>query len=139
MIARLPALAGLLLFAVSPLAADEVPDLTGTWVMVESSGVRQGNLGHSEPTTEPAFDQRGGVWTNTIEEQHDRSFSGTRTSENHSEMLIGTIGYDGRTIYMVDEDTEFFGRLLDDGRMEICALETGAGSMVAACSLHERQ
>ena len=48
-------------------------------------------------------------------------------------------GYDDRTIYMVDEDSHLYGRLLDDGRMEICILETGAGAMIAVCSLNERQ
>lgn len=139
MIMRLTAFAGLLLLAAAPAGAADVPDLTGTWVMVESSGANQGDLGHSSATSEPVFDHRGGTWTTTIEQQHDRGFSGTRASENHSEALIGTIGYDNRSIYMVDEDTQFFGRLLDDGRMEICALETGSGAMVAVCSLNERQ
>lgn len=139
MIVRLPALAGLILLVATPVAANEVTDITGTWVMVETSAVRQGALGHAEATDAPSFERLGGTWTTTIVEQNDRAFVGTRASENHSESLIGTIGYDGRSIYMVDEDTYLFGRLLDDGRLEICALETGSGSRVAACSLNERQ
>jgi hypothetical protein len=128
-----------LIAAAIPANAGEVPDLTGVWVMVETSGVRQGELGHSEATETPSFDERGGVWTTTISEQNDRSFVGTRASENHTEALIGTIGYDDQNIYMVDEDSHLYGRLLDDGRMEICILETGSGSMIAVCSLNERQ
>jgi len=107
--------------------------------MTETSGVRQGSLGHSEATSEPTFEERGGVWTTTIVRQQSRSFTGTRASENHSEALIGTIGYDDTTIYMVDEDSHLIGRLLDDGRMEICILETGADSMVSVCTLNKRQ
>jgi effector-binding domain-containing protein len=85
------------------------------------------------------------TWSNTsdemliINEQKGRRFAGTwgekangKTEVN--ENIIGVIGYDNITFYMVDEDSFFEGRLQSPAEMEFITRKTDSGGMLAATS-----
>ena len=119
-------------------AQDEIPDLTGSWGGQAIGGALYGELLHDEPTTEPEFKDPSMPWTLTVERQDGRGLIGTWASEDFSELLIGVIRSDNRTVHFVDEDTHFNALILADDQMELCALETGFDSMVASCYIIER-
>lgn len=78
-------------------------------------------------------------WTLTIAKQDGCGLIGTWASPKKSERLTGVISADNETVYFVDEDTHFKGRLQSEDRMELCAQETGGDSMVAACFFIDKQ
>lgn len=128
-----------LLMAPSAFAQDDIPDLTGAWNGHAIGGAHFGELQHDEPTEQPVFKDVSMPWTLTIERQDGRGLIGTWASPQHSELLVGVIRSDNRTVYFVDEDTHFDATIIADGQMELCARETGFDSMVAACFIIERQ
>jgi len=135
-----PITAAVLLSMAAPaVAADDVPNLVGAWVGHAIGGVVQGKLGHLDPSEAPMHLDPAKEWTVTIESQDGRGFIGTWSSSANSEVLIGVIRSDNKTLYMVDEDSYFDVILLDENRMESCARETQQGSMVAACHILERK
>ena len=135
------AASGISLFLVvsSVNAQDDVPNLVGAWKGEAIGGALFGQLLHDQPTTELQFKDRSMPWTLTISEQDGRGLIGTWSSPNGSERLAGVVSADNVTVYFVDEDTHFTGRLASDSRMELCAQESGGESMVAACYLIDKQ
>ena len=140
-ILTLAAVSGVSLFLVvsSGNAQDEIPNLVGAWKGEAIGGAIFGQLLHNQPTAELQFKDRSMPWTLTVSEQDGRGLIGTWSSPKGSERLAGVVSADNVTVYFVDEDTYFTGRLTSDSRMELCALETGGDSMVAACYLIDKQ
>jgi hypothetical protein len=123
----------------SVAAQDGIPNLIGAWKGHALGGAHFGELGHDEPTTEPRFKDLSMPWTLTVAEQVGRGLIGTWSSPKKSERLVGVISADNVTVYFVDEDTYFTGKLESEDRMELCARETGNDSMVAACFIIDKQ
>ena len=74
----------------------------------------------------------------TIDKQDGRRFTGTFSSERHSETLIGVVSRSG-TIFMVDDDGYNVATLLAPNRLEMCYLHLSAASRVASCTEFTKQ
>ena len=128
--------AAALALIVSPLAAQDFPDLKGTWTGT-GWGVISGDLGHHDPSDEPRF-KDDGPWTIEITEQQGGGLIGTFGNDQLTETLIGVIADDGTTLHFVDEDSLLTGTLRSETEMGLCVQETGA-AMVATCYVLTRQ
>lgn len=134
---RLALAAVALALLVSPLAAQDFPDLRGTWTG-SGRGVISGALGHHDPSAKPRFKDDKTPWTMVITEQQDGGVIGTLGNDRLTETLIGVIADDGKTLYFVDEDSLLTGSLRSENEMAFCVQETGA-AMVASCYVLTRQ
>src|SRR5215212_7264948 len=83
------AMAVLVSWAGCALAADAVPDLTGTW-QGTAQAVAFGRLTHTKPTTKPTFVSV--KLTLRVQRQQGRVFYGVKQSNRASEQLVGVIG-----------------------------------------------
>ena len=135
--ARAAFAAAALALAAAPLAAQDFPDLKGTWTGT-GWGVISGALGHHEPSDEPRFKDTTETWTVEITEQEGGAVIGTFGSDRLTETLIGAIAADGTTLNFVDEDSILTGTLRSDNEMALCIQETGP-AMVATCYVMTRE
>ena len=119
-------------FAAGSLQAEknsEIPELIGEW-MGESNAVVYGKLHHREAAEEVMFNSI--AFTLVIKEQEGRVFHGIRFSEQYEEDIVGYIGLDNVSVYIVDHDGYMLGKLLPDGTLELGYLEAGKESRVAS-------
>lgn len=78
------------------------PDLLGTW-KCSSEGLLLGDGTHAiAPTEAPAA--VGIEMVYAFESQEGNKVFGTKTSDQHSEPVLGIISFDNRSVEMVDED-----------------------------------
>jgi hypothetical protein len=135
---RFALLALFALFA-TPAAAQNAPDLRGTW-KGESEAIIWGKANKHQPPAEPT-DQARLVTvplTLTIDKQDGRRFSATLSSSRANELLVGVISRTG-TIFMADDDGTDYATLLGPDKIEICHLLSGAETRHAACAELTRQ
>lgn len=125
--------AGLLLCSITASAQDQIPDLRGTWSGKIVGGFRAGELEHSGAEKAPKS-AVGLERTLVIQHQEGSGFTGAWGSNTKDEPIIGVIRADGRTILMVDDDTNFMGMLQAPNSMEVCVQEHGA-ARIAVCAL----
>ena len=137
MMKRILPLLVLLAFSAPALATDEVPDLMGNWTGV-AVGIIRGpsdfvrDISAEETRFSPVMNH-----TLIIEEQKDRRFVGERLRTDkpeNSEAIIGVIGFDNQTLYMVDEDGYISARMLSPTEMELVYREVDPeGMLVYIC------
>src|SRR3954468_17287112 len=121
-------------------AQSSIPDLRGTW-KGESESVVFGAGAHPHHGGAPREDATlftSKPFTMTIDKQDGRRFSGTFSSQRHSETLMGVVSRSG-TIFMVDDDGYNVATLLAPNRLEICYLHLSAASRVASCTEFTKQ
>jgi len=124
---------GFLVPAALPAAAQQVPDMVGTWkgmataVHIGSTPYRaaQGN-GVQFPPNELEF-------TYVIKEQHGNRFAGEMSAVNYKETIIGAIRPDNRGGLMLDDDGRYDFALVDPNTMDVCYGHQFATSRLAAC------
>jgi hypothetical protein len=122
-----------------------IPDLEGTWVGGGGDGIRVNKApgsGETDPLaqrTEAGPSKNMLTFTVVIDFQDGYSFSGTRGTEKLTETLVGVIGSDNETLYLVDEDGYLFGQLLSDDQMELVYLENGEYAQIAGRAIYTRQ
>lgn len=118
-----------------PAGAEEVPDLVGNWTGVHS-GLRLGSSDYSpEMSSENLSYRDEGSFTMVIEEQNGRRFAGERFPTEKSEMseaILGVISFDDETLYMVDEDGYFEGKLISATEMEVVYREVDPDGMIVS-------
>jgi hypothetical protein len=108
-------LSAALLFASAALAADPV-SLTGTWKgTTEGVGAEDG--------------WKQGPVSLVVAEQRGRAFKGYATypsaaGEARSD-VFGSLGFDGRTVVIADEDGSYSGALSDTDTLDLCYIEAG--------------
>jgi hypothetical protein len=127
------------LFAAAPAAAQNAPDLRGTW-KGESEAIIWGKSTKHQPPAEPN-DQARFIkvpLTLTIDKQDGRRFSATLTSERASEAVVGVISRTG-TIFIADDDGTDYATLLGPDKIEICHLRSATETRNAACAELTRQ
>ena len=119
--------------SVTALAGSEIPDLKGTWVhksfaITIQKGAQANPTDHGVPKSgEIQVDL-----TLTIEKQDGFRFSGIRASAKTKEAIVGVIGFDNKTVYMVDEDGMSFGKIVSPDKMEYVYLHVTKQNSVAA-------
>src|SRR5215207_6850541 len=110
-----------------------IPDLRGTW-KGESESVVFGagnDPHHGSGPREDATRFTSKPFMMTIDKQDGRRFSGTFSSEHHTETFSGVVARSG-TIFRVDHDGYAVGTLLAPNRWESCYLNLSAASRVAS-------
>ena len=121
-------------------AQGSIPDLRGTW-KGESESVVFGAGAHPHHGSGPREDATrftSQPFTMTIDKQDGRRFSGTFSSERHTETVIGVVSRKG-TIFMVDDDGYDVATMLGPNRLEMCYLHLSAASRVASCTEFTKQ
>ena len=116
------------------LAADAVPDLTGTW-QGTTQAVAFGRLTHAKPTTKPTFVSV--KLTLRVQQQQGRVFYGIKQSNRASEQLVGVVGPD-KTVSLADEDGYYAGTLRAPNKLQLVYLEAGQQSRAAAYIVYKR-
>lgn len=126
--------------SVTALAGSEIPDLKGTWVY-KAQAIKH------QKGTEPNPDAHGPAksvpqevdFILTIDKQEGFRFSGTRGSAKHKESFVGVIGFDNKTVYLVDEDGMSFCRLVSPDKMEYVYLHITKQDSVASRGIMTRK
>ena len=100
-------------------AGSDIPNLKGTWV-VKVQGVLHDKLDEMQPKRH--IDARKGNFaidfTLTIDKQEGFRFSGVKSSAKRKETMSGVIGFDNKSVYIVDDDTMMFGQMVAPDKME---------------------
>lgn len=119
----------------------QTPQLKGVWKGRFTGGFLVGELTHSQDLVKPkSVVNSETTWIVTIDKQDGSGLAGMRTAEGSekTEVLLGVIKQDGKTILLSDEDSLFEATLISATTMEVCAQETGE-AIIAVCALLEKQ
>jgi hypothetical protein len=119
-----------------PLSAEEPPSMMGVWRAVQPS-----QTGKGFTTIEVEFrftEQKGPLFRGTYVWRLPKSIDvqmndGTKTGWSGEERVLGVIGYDNRSVTLVDDgDTgQFQGRLVNDNVMELVYFEPGQHAAIS--------
>lgn len=106
--------------------AGDFPDLKGTW-SGPSMGIRIGDdpVPHKDPANEGKVSPT--EMTLIIESQEKGVFQGKHKSKRNEERIIGVICSDGKSIFMVDEDSYFTGKIASKDKLEVVWMEVHPG------------
>lgn len=107
-----------LLFGVSVCMADsDIPNLVGTWTVKSEAGLLiKGKEPGQKTHHREAFSTLNSEWI--VIKQQGRIMHGTFTSPKATENFVAAIGHDNKTIYCVDEDGFFEGKIIDKDTIE---------------------
>lgn len=129
-------------------AQSTVPNITGVWHTVESSGAVYGGQMWDEASGEVDIEiteQMGYAFTGHLhwsfpDVENPRTHDGAAVSNQSSEDLLGVFSGDGASFVIAEHpDTGvMFGRVLDDNRLEIIYAESGEYAIVGR-SVYQRQ
>jgi hypothetical protein len=130
-------IAALTAFASTPAAAQDFPNLVGTWKGDSQSIVLSGgNEHHPGKTPEPRLSSV--PFTMVIDKQDGRRFSGTFSSAKHKEPVIAVMSRNN-TFYMVDDDGYSIGHVIAPNRIELCYMKQSPSGRVASCTEMTKQ
>lgn len=127
--------------APAPAAAQDFPNLVGTWKgNSESIVLPGGNTHHPGKARDSAKGPRMSSvpFTLVIDNQDGRRFSGTFSSPRHKETVIAVISRNG-AIYMVDDDGYTVGNMISPSKLELCYMKQSSGGRVASCTEMTKQ
>jgi len=126
--------------AAAGFAGSDLPDLKGTWV-VKASGSGLEKPGKSPPPklhgTKLGFHEI--EFLMVIDQQDGFRFSGYRESARKKEMVAGVIGYDNKTLYMVDNDGVIIANLVSPDKMESIYLHVTKQHSIASREIMTRK
>lgn len=124
----------------SGFAQSHIPNLKGVWVMKSNAVVHEKK---DEMQPERHVDVRKGFteveFVFTIDKQEGFRFSGKKSSDKRKEDISGVIGFDNKSIYMVDDDGMMLCRLVAPDKMEQIYLHVTPHRSVAARGMMERK
>jgi hypothetical protein len=105
--------------AATAFAGSEIPDLKGTWTM-KIQAIGHDKLPELQPNRHVDLKNRQSEidFTLKIDKQDGFRFSGTKASAKRTETISGVIGFDNKTVYMVDDDGILLCRLISPDKME---------------------
>ncbi len=126
-----------LLMLCIPATAVDMPSMVGNWTgSYEGAAFR--NITSQNSSGDFSFYETGRTtWTFIIENQKGASFAGKKFSTTNPllQRVVGIIGFDNKTISMVDEEAYYWGELVSPTQMELYHQETGIGKMGAMRSV----
>jgi hypothetical protein len=114
-------------------AAKDAPVILGSWVGLSHSAVMGGGQHHPDGKADEIRFRRV-EFTLTLDRQEGRNFSGSFTTANHKEAVVGAIAADLKSGVMTDMDGQMAFRLVGKNRMDLCYTHTSSSSRVAACN-----
>lgn len=120
-----------------PALAVDMPNMVGNWTG-SYEGPTFRNITSSNPAGNFTFFELGKTsWTFVIEKQNGPSFVGKKTSTTNPQPMrvIGIIGFDNKTISMVDEEAYYSGEIISPSEIQLSHQETGIGKMGAIRSI----
>jgi len=128
----------------SPLIAQQVPDLRGTWIPAEGAHIVDGPTRHQESGTEliPGHDtlrRHTSKFVFHFEGQEGRTFWGVHSSAKVSEKFIGAISVDGKRFVITDEDGIFNGIIIDHDTLDYSYVHVTPTDRAVACGLLIRE
>lgn len=114
-------------------AGSEIPDLKGTWVWTDQA-IRHFKDNDKQPKmhTKDKSSHAEIEFTLNITEQNGFRFSGEKVSKKWTEPISGVIGFDNKTVYMVDDNGFIFCRIVSPDKMEQIYLHIADTHSVAA-------
>lgn len=121
-------------------AGSDIPDVKGTWLL-KAQGVRH-HKGQGAIRKTHAGEKTGPVPVEikmTIDKQDGFRFSGTKESAKLKETVSRVIGFDNKTLYMVDDDGMAFCRLVAPDKMEQVYLHVTKHDSVAGRGIFVRK
>ncbi len=116
-----------------PALAVDMPNLVGNWTG-SYEGPNITNITSLNPAGDLSFDEIGdATWVFIIAQQKNSSFVGKRINSTGSpRKLVGIVGFDNKTISMVDEtDGYLWGEMISPNEMQLVRLRTGGDRMSA--------
>ncbi len=124
----------LLLALCVPALAIDMPNLVGNWTgYIEGPDIS--NITSSNPAGNFSFFKIGDeTWVLTIEQQNGASFVGKRIIPqlpSPQRKLVGVIGFDNKTISMVDETGYYWGEIISPTKMQVLRQRNIADRMSA--------
>jgi hypothetical protein len=120
-----------------PALAVDMPNMVGNWTG-SYEGAAFANITSSNPNGNfTLFNTAETTWTFAIEKQNGASFVGKKTSTTSPlpQKLVGVIGFDNKTVSMVDETGYFWGEIISPNEMQLYHQETGKDIMAAIRSV----
>ncbi len=136
MMKKLVSIMVLLALCVPALAID-IPNMVGNWTG-SYEGPTFRNITGSNPDGNFSFFELGKTsWTFVIEKQNGAGFVGKKTSTTNPQAMkvVGIIGFDNKTISMVDEEAYYSGEIISPSKIQLFHQETGIGKMGAIRSI----
>jgi len=136
----LAAILFILTFTAAGFGESALPDLKGTWIMKtfpilhEKPGKSPPPKLHTEKTGVHDFEM-----LMVINHQDGFRFSGYRESGRKKETIIGTIGFDNHTVYMVGDGGMDIGRLVSPDKMESVYLRVTEHHSITARTTFSRK
>lgn len=108
-----------LALTVTVFAGSEIPDLKGTWTL-KNQAVGHDKLTELQPKRHTDLKNRHSEvdFTLKIDKQDGFRFSGIKASGKRTEKISGVIGFDNKTVYMVDDDGILLCKLVSRDKME---------------------
>ena len=117
-----------------PALAVDMPNIVGNWTG-SYEGPEINNSTGLNPAGNFSFYKIGDeTWTLIIEKQNGTSFVGKRIIHQMTappRKLVGVIGFDNKTISMVDEHGYYWGEIISPTEMQLLRLRIGADRMSA--------
>ncbi|MDQ7824879.1 MAG: hypothetical protein RDV48_18920 [Candidatus Eremiobacteraeota bacterium] len=124
--------------AAACFAAQEIPNLVGTWTAKAEGGVmvKGEKPGAKTHYTEPFGTLSAEI---TIEKQQGRVLHGTFKSPRATEKFIAIIGRDNKKMYYADEDGFLDGTIIDKNTLEVVYRHVTAKDAVVAVGVWTRK
>lgn len=119
-------------------------DMKGTWkgigqaIIDGVTPLHPAEAGNAKPAA--TYRLREATYTYQINGQDGRRFWGTVSSDVAvNERLIGSLSFDGKTIYMAGKEGILDGVIIDANAIEMCYRHVNATSAIVNCNHLERQ
>jgi len=137
---RLPALAAALTILSASAFAADAPNIVGTWIPVEHSGVRVGpREGYPTYSTPSLTHDLHMAWKLVIDAQDGAAFSGNNTGPSGKpKLVVGVFRMDGKRFVMATEGGNAAGEVAGD-QLEICITDNIPDYVGAICTIYKRQ
>lgn len=123
-----------------PAMALDMPNMVGNWTG-SNEGADFSNITSSETSGDFSFLKVGEIHTFVIEEQNGASFMGKKIDkvDQYTERLVGVIGFDNKTISMVDNAGTWYGEMTSPTEMKLYYQETGNDTMRAERGIYTKE
>lgn len=116
-----------------PAAAQEIPDLVGTWKGATTAVHVGSNPYRATGQEGVTFSSDPIEFTYTISEQQDGRFAGEMSGGTNRETIIGALRPDNQGGVMLDNDGQYHFTLRDPNTIDLCYSHLNPSSRVVAC------